>query len=63
MGTSKSNPKQLIVEGYQDLYSVHGLMRAHIHWPDGKENAPIWIEMGGSAEEILEPGYIPLKLN
>ncbi|HEY1184879.1 MAG TPA: DUF3226 domain-containing protein [Bryobacteraceae bacterium] len=62
MGTNKSNPKQLVVEGFQDLYSVHGLMRAHIDWPDGKENAPVWIEIGKSAEEILEPGYISLKL-
>jgi hypothetical protein len=62
MRTPKSNPKQLVVEGYEDLYSVHGLMRAHINWPDGKENAPVWIETGGGAEEILEPGYIPLKL-
>lgn len=52
------NPKRLIVEGYEDLYSVQGLMSAHIAWPPGPEHAPVFIHIGKSDEEILEDGYI-----
>jgi hypothetical protein len=53
-----SKPNQLIVEGYDDLFSVQGLMRAHIPWPEGKENAPVYIQIGNGAEEILVDGYL-----
>jgi hypothetical protein len=56
------NPKQLIVEGPDDLFSVVGLMRAHIDWPTQKESAPVWIEAAGGADKILEPGYLAVKL-
>lgn len=59
---SQKNPKRLVVEGFQDLYAVHGLMRAHINWPDGKENAPVWIDIGNGVEDILKIDYIPTKL-
>ena len=55
-------PKQLVVEGIDDLHSVVGLMRAHITWPEKKTEAPVWIEIGRSAEEILEPGYLTAKI-
>lgn len=53
-----TNPRNLIVEGYDDLYSVQGLMSAHIPWPPGKDNAPVYIHIGKSADEILAEGYI-----
>jgi hypothetical protein len=56
------NPKQLIVEGPDDLFSVVGLMRAHVNWPDGKENAPVLIEQGGGIDKILERDYLPVVL-
>jgi hypothetical protein len=53
-GTSK----QLVVEGYDDLFSVVGLMRAHIPWPQDATSAPVYIEIGKSADEILENDYL-----
>lgn len=52
------NPNQLIVEGWDDLFSVVGLMSAHINWPQGKKNAPVYINMGNGADEILKDGYL-----
>lgn len=37
-------------------------MAHHIPWPDGKENAPVWIDIGNGAEEILTAPYISTKL-
>ena len=51
-------PSQLIVEGYEDLYAVVGLMSAHIEWPEDKRQAPVNIEIGKSVSEILEDGYL-----
>jgi hypothetical protein len=56
------NPNQLIVEGPDDLFSVVGLMRAHVVWPEPKENAPVWIDAAGGVEKILERGYLDTKL-
>lgn len=62
----KDNPKQLIVEGHDDLHSVCGLMRAHIGWPapgpKSADESPVFITAGGGAEKILEKGYILAKL-
>jgi hypothetical protein len=58
----EDNPKRLIVEGPDDLFSVVGLMRAHVDWPEEKEKAPVWIEKGGSEAEILEFGYLTAKI-
>ena len=33
-------------------------MAAHVVWPDGKENAPVHIEVCGSSDEILRDGFI-----
>jgi hypothetical protein len=46
------------VEGYEDLYSVVGLMRAHIAWPQELKDAPVFIDIGKSADEILEDDYL-----
>lgn len=51
-------PRQLIVEGPDDLFAVVGLMSAHCEWPTEKERAPVWIVPAGGVEVILEPGYI-----
>jgi hypothetical protein len=50
------NPKQLLVEGQDDLFAVAGLMRAHVDWPEGpgsKHTAPVFIHAGNGADEIL----------
>jgi hypothetical protein len=52
----------MIVEGPDDLFSVVGLMRAHVNWPDEKGNAPVWIDAAGGVEKILEQGYLDTKL-
>jgi hypothetical protein len=53
---------RLIVEGQDDLFSVVGLMRAHVTWPQSKYEAPVWIDLGKSDEEILRPEYLALLL-
>ncbi|MGA3371539.1 MAG: DUF3226 domain-containing protein [Terracidiphilus sp.] len=49
-----NNPKQLIVEGHDDLHSVVGLMKAHVDWADGRLLAPVYIHIGNGAPEILK---------
>lgn len=46
-------PNLLIVEGFTDLNTVVGVMRKHTRWPARKEDAPVWINRGGSVGEIL----------
>jgi hypothetical protein len=53
-----SNPKQMVVEGHDDLFSVVGLMRAHIPWPEDWMKAPVHIRVAFGADEILRRGYI-----
>ena len=57
-----SNPRQLIVEGIDDRHSVVGLMRAHVDWPSKVEDAPVYIDLGGGAEEMLQPAYLTAKI-
>ena len=56
------NPRRLIVEGIDDLYSVVGIMRAHKDWPADREQAPVWIDQGRSANEILAPDFLGVLL-
>jgi hypothetical protein len=56
------NPNQLIVEGNDDKFAVIELMRAHIGWPEGKEDPPVWLVAGGGVEKILERDYLAVKL-
>jgi hypothetical protein len=49
---------RLIVEGHDDKHSVIGLMRWHIEWPKGIDRAPVYIDVGNSADEILERAFI-----
>lgn len=52
------NPKILIVEGPEDLYSVVHLMKAQIPWPLDKSDAPVQIKAAGGAETILDKAYL-----
>jgi hypothetical protein len=55
-------PNVLVVEGHDDRMSVIGLMEHHVDWPDGKENAPVYIDLGLSAAEILVKKYLSTQL-
>jgi hypothetical protein len=58
-----ANPKQLIVEGEDDRAVIIHLMRCHIPgWPEDKESAPVYIDVGRSADQILDPVFIGVKL-
>ena len=56
--SATNNPNQLLVEGWDDLFSVVGLMSAHVSWPSGKNRAPVYIHMGNGADEILKDGFL-----
>jgi hypothetical protein len=58
----QDNPKQLLVEGVEDLHSVCGIMRAHIAWSAEPKEYPVYITAGGGAAEILAARLIALKL-
>ena len=59
----RSGPKQLIVEGFDDLQSVVGLMRAHVLWPvNANDDPPVFILRGASPDEILREGYVTALL-
>jgi hypothetical protein len=57
------NPNRLLVEGQDDLFSVVGLIRHFVNWPQGKPKSksdyPVLIEAIGGVEEILEQNFIP----
>jgi hypothetical protein len=52
----------LVVEGEDDKFAVAELMGAHINWPKDKAKAPVWIEVVGSADEILDVEYMTASL-
>jgi hypothetical protein len=56
------NPNRLIVEGIDDRHSVVGLMRHHVDWPAEVKSCPVWIELGGGAEDILNPGFLTAQI-
>jgi len=58
----KSNPNQLIVEGYDDLQSVAALMGAYTPWNQDKHKSPVWIEISNGAQEILRDGFLSVYL-
>jgi len=53
--------KILIVEGGDDKHSVISLMKKHTDWPE-KGQYPVWVEVGSSVEQILEPGYLTTEI-
>ena len=59
---SVKQKSRLIVEGQDDLFSVVGLMRAHVNWPQELSSAPVFIDVGKSVSEILEKVYLTTML-
>ena len=55
-------PKQLLVEGQDDKFSVVGLMEHHVGWPDRPTEPPVYIESVGSVSEILKASFLRTKL-
>ena len=57
------NPKRLVVEGYDDLYTVREIMRTQVEWPGaGESDYPVYIDIGKSVNEILNKDYIGVLL-
>ncbi len=54
-------PKQLLVEGPEDLYAVVGLMKHHVSWPDDLSARPVHIEPMGGINKILDRTYLGTK--
>jgi Protein of unknown function (DUF3226) len=57
-----SNSNQLLVEGVDDLFSVVGLMKGYIEWPEEQRLWPVYIHWGNGAEEILKEGVLQTYL-
>jgi hypothetical protein len=62
VGPSKDTPKRLVVEGNDDKHSVLSLARSRLQWPNKPEDAPVYIDVIGGAEEILKPSYLTTLL-
>jgi hypothetical protein len=58
VGAHQGFSKILIVEGIDDKHSVVGLMRSHINWPEPRSQWPVYIELGKSVSEILNPAFL-----
>lgn len=58
-GPPKHTPKRLVVEGHDDRMSVLSIARSRLQW---LEPGPVWIDLGGGAEEILNPAYLTTLL-
>ncbi len=58
----KSNPKQLIVEGKEDLYAIACLMETYVDWPADPDLAPVNIQVGKSVDEILKKEFLTTQL-
>ncbi len=56
------NPKELLVEGVDDLYAILQLMGHHTEWPDDKRLAPVYINQLGGAPNILQENGVPIRL-
>lgn len=59
---AREHPRLLIVEGQDDLFSVVGLMRHNVDWPERVDDCPVYIKVGSSVDEILKPGYLTAQL-
>lgn len=62
MGPPTHSPKRLVVEGNDDKQSVLSLARSRLQWSQSVEDSPVFIDIGGSAEEILKPAYLTALL-
>jgi hypothetical protein len=54
--------KHLLVEGADDRYAIAQLMGSHVQWGNKKAEWPVTIDVAGSADEMLAPGYISTQL-
>jgi hypothetical protein len=50
------------VEGKDDLYSVVGLMRGHVEWPQDVASAPVYIRDCDGKEGIFADGFLAAVL-
>lgn len=55
-------PNKLLVEGHDDLFSVVGLMRQYVNWPKDKDDAPVFIQVGYGADNILKKEFISTSI-
>lgn len=55
-------PNWLLVEGFNDLNSVVGIVRKHTSWGDTKETAPVWIENMEGVSKVLSSEKIGVIL-
>ena len=62
MGYGKQCPKRLIVEGEDDKYSVIGLMKRHVAWPQPIAECPVYIDVAGGVDRILDPVEMGVQL-
>lgn len=62
MPQRQDNQNILIVEGADDRHSVIGLMKFHTNWPDERREWPVFVEVGGSVDEILATGYLTAEI-
>ena len=37
-------------------------MKGHVNWPEERSLWPVWVEVGGSAEQILATGYLTAEI-
>lgn len=52
-------PKQLLVEGADDLYAIVELMRKNgVDWPDKKADAPVSINRADGVGLLMQPAYL-----
>lgn len=58
----KDYPNWLLVEGFNDLNSVVGLMNMHTNWGNTKETAPVWIERMEGVHRVLSAERIGVIL-
>lgn len=48
------HPKQLLVEGKDDVYAVASLMQHHVDWGHGPGKWPVWIREAGGVDQLLD---------
>jgi len=53
-----SYSKLLIVEGHDDRQSVVSLMKSHVNWPEAPDLWPVYVDLGKSVSEILNPKFL-----
>jgi hypothetical protein len=54
----QENPRQLLVEGKEDVYAVAGLMQHFVEWGTGPDDWCVKIVPVGSDDELLAPSVL-----